>query len=114
MNRVAFVTTEYRTLEQSAPSVTGFENARVISLNTNLTLAGAQIRLAEELAAGVLTRVFEVQVQQILLPDDFTQAPPSFRIYSERLNLNGEDVYRVFEVSDVNLKTGVSTLKVRR
>lgn len=87
-------------------------SAWIITLETNLDLAGALRRIDEELAALGTTRVFELTVQKLYMPDDFAVAPPRFAIYSEPDGLNGE-VFTAFEVSEVNPVTGTSTLKVR-
>lgn len=112
-SQLAFVTNALRFAEQSNPSIKSqFPNARIVNIETNLDLSGAMRRLTEELDAGDTTRVFELTLEKVFIPDDFEGGPPSFALYSPADGLNGE-VFVVFEVSDVNLQTGVTTLKVR-
>lgn len=112
-NRLAFVTHEYRTDDKSDLTIRAKypNNARIVSLQTNLDSMGALRRLNEEMALGGGTRAFELKLEQIFIPDDFIGGPPSFAIYSPADNLNG-DVLTAFAVS-TDLQTGVSTLKVR-
>lgn len=112
-SQLSFVTNKYRTAEKVDTGVKAkFSNARIVSIQTNLDAIGAARRLDEELTAGGTTRVFEISVEKVYLPDDFIVGPPSFAIYSPADGLNGEK-FTAFEVADVNLQTGVTTLRVR-
>lgn len=112
-SQLSFVTNQYRTVDKQDTGLKAkFSNARIVNIQTNLDLNGALRRLDEELAAGGVTRAFEVAVEQIYLPDDFIGGPPSFNVYSPADGLNGETL-TVFEVGDVNLSTGVSVLRMR-
>ncbi|MGS3059783.1 hypothetical protein, partial [Escherichia coli] len=73
----------YRVVEDTNPDVRAkfTDNARILNLETNLEEAGTIRRIQEELAACDATRVFEITVQQLFLPDDFLGAPPRFAIY---------------------------------
>jgi len=112
-SQLAFVTNSYRTLEKSnLDTKAKFSNARILNIVTNLDMAGALRRVDEELAAGDTTRVFELEIEKLYLPDDFIGAPPSFNIYSPADGLNGE-TFTAFEVANVDLNTGISVLRVR-
>lgn len=113
-NLLAFVTNPYRVVDDINSDVRAkfTENARIVNLTTNLDESGALRRLREELEAGDTTRVFELTIEKLFLPDDFIGSPPRFAIYSPADNLNGE-VFTAFEVSSVNFLTGTSTLRVR-
>lgn len=110
---LAFITNPLRFVEVSAPDVRSkySETAKSIAIETNLDEAGALRRANEELAAGGTTRVFELTVEKLYLPDDFIEAPPRFAIYSPADNLDGE-VFTAFEAT-VNFAAGTTTLKVR-
>jgi len=111
-NRTAFVTHEYRTVEESNPAIRAkFGNAKVISLDSNLSLGGASVRALEILADGASTRAFEVTVQQIFLPDDFKDGPPRVAIYSPLDGLDGDE-FKTFDCQ-TSLKFGTTVLKVR-
>lgn len=110
---LAFVTNAYRTADNNRPTIKSqYPNARIVSLNTNLDVNGAIRRVQEELDAGDTTRVFELVLEKLLLPDDFVGGPPSFNLFSPADGLNGE-TFTAFEVSEVNLKLGTSTVRVR-
>jgi hypothetical protein len=113
-NLLAFVTSEFRYVQVDNPSVRAqyTSTAQEIVIDTNLDEAGAIRRANEELAAGGTTRVFEITVQQLYLPDDFVEAPPRFALYSKADNLDG-DVFTAFEVAGVDFTHGTSTLRVR-
>lgn len=113
-NLLAFLTSEFRYLDAKSEAIRAqyTTTAQGVVINTNLDEVGAQRRADEELAAGKTTRVFEITVEQLFLPDDFIGAPPRFAIYSPADNLDGEE-FTAFEVASVNLTNGTSTLRVR-
>lgn len=112
-SRLAFVTNEYRTLDRDDPSIRSkSQNARIITLTTYLDEAGAGRRATEELRALGRTRVFELVIEMIVLPDDFKDGPPRCAIYSPADGLNGEQ-FSMFEVASVSLTLGTSTVRVR-
>jgi hypothetical protein len=113
-SQLAFVTNAYRVAEDTRPAIKSqyVSTARIVSFNTNLDVDGAIRRVQEELEAGDTTRVFELVLEQVLLPDNFIGGPPSFKLYSPADGLDGE-TFTAFEVSEVNLKLGTSTVRVR-
>jgi len=113
-SRISFVTHEYRTLELPNNDILAKfpDNARIVSLDTNLDLAGATIRAAEELASGAAPRAMEVTVEHIFLPEDWKDGPPTFAIYSNRDNLFGQ-VFKAFD-AQIDLMRGTTTLKMRQ
>lgn len=69
-SRVAFVSQPYRVHEDDRPSVrASCPNARVIALDTNLSLAGAQLRATELLDDGQMVRAFEIVIEALLFQD---------------------------------------------
>jgi hypothetical protein len=113
-SQLAFVTNPLRYVDKDDDSLHAkyASTARIVSLETNLDEAGALRRLDEELVALGTTRVFEITVQKLYMPDDFAVAPPRFAIYSPLDGLDGQTL-TAFEISEVNPVTGTSTLKVR-
>jgi len=110
---LAFVTNAYRVADDTRSSIRSkFANARIYNVNTNLDEAGAIRRVEEELEAGDTTRVFEIVLEKLFLPDDFIGAPPRFALYSPADGLDGEE-FTAFEVAEVNFVTGTSTVRVR-
>ena len=112
-SRVAFVSQPYRVHDDERPSVrAACPNARVIALDTNLSLAGAQVRATELLDGGGTVRAFEIVIEAMLFQDGMIDGPTRYAIYSEADGLSGE-VFRAFDAS-LDLAKGITVVKVRQ